>query len=44
MRGIDHPSVVKLHTFSESAEHYYLILERQYYFSQIDIFSEFLAH
>jgi len=30
MRGIDHPSIVKLHAFSESAEYYYLILERQY--------------
>jgi hypothetical protein len=29
MRGIDHPSIVKLYAFSESAEYYYLILERQ---------------
>ena len=29
MRGIDNPSVVKLYAFSESAEYYYLILERQ---------------
>lgn len=29
MRGIDHPGIVKLYAFSESAEYYYLILERQ---------------
>ena len=29
MRGIDHPSIVKLYAFSESAEHYFLVLERQ---------------
>ena len=29
MRGIDHPSIVKLYAFSESAEYYYLVLERQ---------------
>lgn len=28
MRGIDHPSVVKLLSFSESSEHYFLVLER----------------
>ena len=44
MRGIDHPSIVKLHTFSESAEYYFLILERQYSSSQVKILSEFLAH
>jgi len=30
MRGIEHPSIVKLYAFSESAEHYYLVLERQF--------------
>ena len=29
MRGIEHPSIVKLYAFSESAEHYFLVLERQ---------------
>jgi len=29
MRGTDHPSIVKLYAFSESAEYYYLILECQ---------------
>ena len=29
MRGIDHPSIVKLISFSESAEYYFLVLERQ---------------
>ena len=29
MRGIDHSSIVKLYAFSESAEYYYLVLERQ---------------
>lgn len=28
MRGVDHPSVVKLISFTESDEHYFLILER----------------
>lgn len=28
MRGVDHPGVVKLISFSESDEHYFLILER----------------
>jgi hypothetical protein len=27
MRGINHPSIVKLLSFSESPEHYYLVLE-----------------
>jgi serine/threonine protein kinase len=27
MRGIHHPSIVKLHSFSESPEHYFLVLE-----------------
>jgi len=27
MRGTDHPSIVKLYAFSESAEYYYLVLE-----------------
>jgi len=30
MRGTDHPSIVRLYAFSESAEFYYLVLERQY--------------
>jgi len=29
MRGISHPSVVKLQSFIESPDHYFLILERQ---------------
>lgn len=29
MRGIDHPNVVKLVSFSESDEHYFLVLERK---------------
>jgi serine/threonine protein kinase len=29
MRGTDHPSIVKLYAFSESAEYYYLVLECQ---------------
>jgi len=29
MRGIDHPSIVKLLAFFESDEHYFLILERE---------------
>lgn len=29
MRGIDHPSIVKLISFSESNEYYFLVLERQ---------------
>ena len=28
MRGINHPSIVKLLSFSESDEHYFLVLER----------------
>jgi len=28
MRGVDHPSIVKLISFSESDEHYFLVLER----------------
>ncbi|TEB35520.1 Pkinase-domain-containing protein [Coprinellus micaceus] len=27
MRGTNHPSIVKLHSFSESPEHYFLVLE-----------------
>ncbi|KAF7795881.1 hypothetical protein EIP86_007048 [Pleurotus ostreatoroseus] len=27
MRGINHPSIVKLHSFFESTEHYFLVLE-----------------
>jgi len=29
MRGIDHPGIVKLVSFFESDEHYFLILERE---------------
>jgi serine/threonine protein kinase len=29
MRGIDHPSIVKLLGFFESDEHYFLVLERE---------------
>ena len=32
MRGISHPSVVKLISFSESPEHYFLVLERKFPF------------
>ena len=28
MRGVDHSSIVKLISFSESEEHYFLVLER----------------
>ena len=28
MRGVDNPNVVKLISFSESDEHYFLVLER----------------
>jgi len=28
MRGINHPSIVKLLSFSESTEYYFLVLER----------------
>lgn len=31
MRGINHPAVVKLLSFSESEEHYFLVLERQFF-------------
>jgi hypothetical protein len=27
MRGIDHPAIVKLLNFTESDEHYFLVLE-----------------
>lgn len=30
MRGINHPSIVKLLSFFESPEHYFLVLERKY--------------
>lgn len=30
MRGINHPSIVKLLSFSESQEHYFLVLECEY--------------
>lgn len=30
MRGTNHPGIVKLLQFSESAEYYYLVLERQW--------------
>jgi hypothetical protein len=29
MRGTDHPGIVKLISFSESDEHYFLVLERK---------------
>ena len=29
MRGINHPSIVKLYAFFESPDHYFLILERE---------------
>lgn len=29
MRGTDHPGIVKLISFSESDEHYFLVLERE---------------
>ena len=29
MRQINHPSIVKLISFSESDEHYFLVLERE---------------
>lgn len=29
MRGIDHPGIVKLVSFFESEEHYFLVLERE---------------
>ena len=30
MRGINHPSIVKLLQFFESPEHYFLVLERRW--------------
>ncbi len=27
MRGISHPSIVKLYSFAESPEHYFLVVE-----------------
>jgi len=33
MRGIDNPNIVKLISFSESDEHYFLVLERMYHIS-----------
>lgn len=44
MRGTDHPSIVKLYAFSESAEYYYLILECQYFLSQVVMFSNIFGH
>jgi hypothetical protein len=29
MRGVDHPNIIKLIQFSESEEHYFLVLERE---------------
>ena len=29
MRGISYPNIVKLHSFIESSDHYFLVLERQ---------------
>lgn len=34
MRGINHPSIVKLLSFSESNEHYFLVLECKRYWSE----------
>lgn len=31
MRGTSHPAIVKLLSFSESEEHYFLVLERTLY-------------
>lgn len=44
MRGTDHPSIVKLYAFSESAEHYFLVLECQHILFHADIFPEFIGH
>ena len=33
MRGVDNPNVVKLISFSESDEHYFLVLERMRFMS-----------
>lgn len=30
MRGTNHPSIVKLISFSESPEYYFLVMERTY--------------
>jgi hypothetical protein len=30
MRGTSHPSIVKLISFSEALEHYFLVLERMF--------------
>ena len=30
MRGTNHPSIVKLLSFAESADHFFLVLERVY--------------
>ncbi len=37
MRGINHPSIVKLLQFFESEEHYFLVLEREFH-SQVHKF------
>lgn len=29
MRGTNHPNIIKLISFSESDEHYFLVLERE---------------
>lgn len=41
MRGTQHPSIVKLISFSESEEHYFLVLEREFRLSDL---TAFLAH
>ena len=38
MRGINHPSIVKLHHFFESEEHYFLILECEYPFDMLYVY------
>ena len=44
MRGTDHPSIVKLYSFSESAEYYYLVLECQCVPSlPFDFFSDYVG-
>ncbi len=30
MRGTSHPNIIKLISFSESDEHYFLVLEREF--------------
>ena len=37
MRGLHHPSIVKLLSFSESEDHFFLVLERMYPSIDLDI-------